>query len=380
MANILDYLDWRGDITFEKDPFHPVDALILAQFSYLPCDGIVPKQFSESVTLADVAAEFDPAHVDEKQISFCYLQDQELLRKLGESARFQDIRLTGYVSRTSNEDALQFSAVTCLLPDGRSFLSFRGTDGSIVGWKEDFNFSYKSETPGQHYAVQYMNAYASQTENGLLLGGHSKGGNFAVYAAVFCKQKYRGRIQQIYDFDGPGFRDEVAESEEYAAAIPKIHSIIPQSSLVGQLLTSNTEHKIVASKAAGVAQHLAYSWEVLRHDFVYAEELSKFGMFINRTMTGWLADMDDESRQKLTDAIFDIIQASDQETFQEMQQHKLRSARAILKAMRALEPSQQALLKQAIAKLASISREVLFPEKSAEKKQIPAKSAGENHG
>lgn len=377
MANILDYLDWRGDITFDTDPFHPVDALILAQLSYLPCDGIVPKKYNESVTIADVAAEFDPKNVDEKQISFCFLQDQELLSKLAKSERFKNIRLTGYVSRTSDEDASQFSAVTCLLPDGRSFLSFRGTDGSIVGWKEDFNFSFKTETPGQHYAVEYINAYASQSQNDLLLGGHSKGGNFAVYAAVFCHQKYRSRIQRIYDFDGPGFRDEIADSEEYAAVIPKILSVIPQSSLVGQLLTSNTEHKIVMSKAAGVAQHLAYSWEILRHDFVYAEELSKFGMFINRTMTEWLDDMDDDTRQTLTDAIFDIIQASDQETFYEMQQHKLRSARAIIKAMRALEPEQQAVLKQAIAKLAAISKEVLFPEKTTDKKQkqIPQKSS-----
>jgi hypothetical protein len=377
MANILDYLDWRGDITFDTDPFHPVDALILAQLSYLPCDGIVPKKYNESVTIADVAAEFDPEHVDEKQISFCFLQDQELLSKLAESERFKNIRLTGYVSRTSDEDASQFSAVTCILPDGRSFLSFRGTDGSIVGWKEDFNFSFKTETPGQHYAVEYINAYASQSQNDLLLGGHSKGGNFAVYAAVFCRQKYLSRIQRIYDFDGPGFRDEIADSEEYAAVIPKILSVIPQSSLVGQLLTSNTEHKIVMSKAAGVAQHLAYSWEILRHDFVYAEELSKFGMFINRTMTEWLDDMDDDTRQTLTDAIFDIIQASDQETFYEMQQHKLRSARAIIKAMRALEPEQQAVLKQAIAKLAAISKEVLFPEKTTDKKQkqIPQKSS-----
>ena len=376
MANILDYLDWRGDISFEKDPFHPVDALILAQLSYLPFDGIVPKPFTESVSLEEVSAEFDPEKVDEKQISFCFEQDQALLKKLGESERFKHIRLTGYISRTSDEEALQFSAVTCLLPDGRSFLSFRGTDGSIVGWKEDFNFSYMTETPGQHYAVEYINAYASQNDTELLLGGHSKGGNFAVYASVFCDNRYRSRIQQIYDFDGPGFRDEIADSEEYAAVIPKILSVIPQSSLVGQLLTSNTEHKIVTSKANGVAQHLAYAWEVLRHDFVYAEELSKFGMFINRTMTDWLNDMDDDARQKLTDAIFDIIQASDQETFYEIQQHKLRSARAIIKAMRALEPDQQAVLKQAIAKLAAISKEALFPEKSTEKKQkqIPAKS------
>lgn len=369
MANILDYLDWRGDITFEKDPCNQVDALILAQLSYLPFDGIVPDAFSDDITVAEAAAAFDPEHVDAKQISFCFLQDQELLKKLGESARFQKIRLTGYVSRTDDTDDSQFSAVTCLLPDGKSFVSFRGTDGSIAGWKEDFNFSYMNETPGQRFAMEYVNAYAALSMGELYLGGHSKGGNFAVYAAVFCEASAQARIAKVFDFDGPGFRDEIAESPEYAAVIPKIISVIPQSSLVGQLLTSNTEHRIVTSKAYGVAQHLAYAWEIMRKDFVCADELSKFGLFINRTMTGWLKELDDSTRHMLTEAIFDVIQASDSDTFYEMQQHKLRSIRAILKGMRHLEPEQQAVLKQAIAKLAAQSKEALFHEKNAAKEQ-----------
>ena len=226
-----------------------------------------------------------------------------------------------------------------------------------------------AETPGQRFAVEYVNAYGMISGSELLLGGHSKGGNFAVYASVFCEKTYQSRISRIFDFDGPGFRDEIAAMPEYTAMIPKISCIIPQSSLVGQLLTSNTEHQIVTSKAYGVGQHLAYSWEIMRHDFVYADELSKFGSFINRTMNSWLKELDDETRRTLTDAIFDVIQASDQDTFHEMQQHKLRSVRAILKAMRQLEPEQQAALKQAIAKLAAQSKEALFPEKSSEKKQ-----------
>ena len=242
MANILDYLDWRGDLTFDKDAFNQVDALILAQLSYLPFDSIVPDSFSADISIGETAAAFDPERVDAKQISFCYMQDQELLKKLGESERFRDIRLTGYVSRTDETDDSQFSAVTCLMPDGNSFISFRGTDGSIVGWKEDFNFSYMAETPGQRFAVEYVNAYAALSEGRLCLGGHSKGGNFAVYASVFCDESAQNRIDKVFDFDGPGFRDEIADSPEYAAVIPKIISVIPQSSLVGQLLTSNTDH------------------------------------------------------------------------------------------------------------------------------------------
>lgn len=368
MANILDYLDWRGDLPMHEQPFNPVDALILAQLSYIPCDKIVPDAFSESITIADTAAAFEPEAVDEKQISFCYEQDQILLKNLAESARFRDIRLTGYTSRTDTEHDTQFSAVTCLLPNDAALILFRGTDGSIVGWKEDFNLSFMTETPGQRFAVEYINAFAGITDKEIWTGGHSKGGNFAVYGAMFCDEALRGRIKRIYNFDGPGFRDEIAESEEYKAIIPKTISIIPQSSLVGQLLTNQTEHRIVTSKAYGIAQHLAYAWEVMRDDFVYADELSKFGVFINRTMTGWLNDLDDTAREAVTEAVFDVIQASEKDTFFEMQQHKLRSARAILKAMRTLAPEQQAMLKDAIAKLAAQSKEALFPDKKSEKK------------
>ena len=42
MANLMDYLDWRGDLTLEISPFNEVDALILAELSFVDFDGIVP--------------------------------------------------------------------------------------------------------------------------------------------------------------------------------------------------------------------------------------------------------------------------------------------------------------------------------------------------
>lgn len=364
MANILDYLDWRGDLTPQQDAFCTADALILSQLSYIPFDGIVPAHLDDSILLCDAAAAFDPEQTDPLQRSFCYQQDQVLLERLAQSARFRSVRLTGYISRTDAADDLQFSAMTCILHDGTVFLCFRGTDGTIAGWKEDFNMSFLPETPGQRYAVEYLNKLAEHWPDcRIMLGGHSKGGNFAVYAAAFCQPEIQPRIDRIYDLDGPGFRDEIADSPEYATVIPKIVSVIPQSSLVGQLLTSNTGHRIVKSKAYGVAQHLIYAWELLGREPVYADDLSKLGLFINRSVTGWLSEMDDADRAAVTEAVFDVISASDSETFYEISQHKLRSAGAILKAMRKLSPEQQAVLKQAISKLASKSKEALFPEK-----------------
>ena len=363
MANILDYLDWRGDLTMTADPFHTVDALILAQLSYLPLDGIVSGEMDDGIPLREAAAAFDPEQADQKQISFCYEQDQMLLQKLGQSASFADIRLTGYISRTDFDGDTQFSALTCILGDQRRFVSFRGTDGSIAGWKEDFNFSFMTETPGQRFAAEYVNRCGEAGDGEILIGGHSKGGNFAVYAATFCQPEMQARIGTIYDFDGPGFRDEIAESDSYMKILPKIVSVIPQSSLVGQLLTSNTAHQIVTSTAAGVAQHIAYTWNVMQNAFVLTEELSKFGVFVNKTVTGWLREMDDESRQATTEAVFDLIAAPEKDTFHEMSKHKIKSVRAILKALRTLAPEEQQALKRAIALLAQQSKKALFPEK-----------------
>ena len=363
MPNLFDYLEWRGDLTFGQDLFHTIDALILAQLSYIPFDGIVPESFAESVSLLEAAEHFDPSVVPETTRSFSYEQDCLLLKKLSESARFRELRLSGYVSRTEPKDAVQFAAVTVRLPQNVCFLSYRGTDGSIAGWKEDFNFSFMSETPGQRDAAAYLMRCCASTDAEIWTGGHSKGGNFAVYAAVFNAPEIRKRVTRVYDFDSPGFRDEIAELEPFQEAKPKILSIIPQSSLIGQLLTSATEHRIVTSRAAALGQHLAYAWEIRGTDFVYADELSKLGMFINRTVNGWLSTLDDSGRQSLTAAVFDVIQASEKENFYEIRAEKLKSARAILSALRRLSPEQRELVKQAIAKLAAQSKEALFPER-----------------
>ncbi len=372
MPNLFDYLEWRGDLTFAQDPFHIVDALILAQLSYIPFDGIVPDEFDASVLLHEAAERFDASVVPETIRSFSYEQDCQLLKKLSESARFRDLPLSGYVSRTESEDAVQFAAVTVQLPGGACFLSYRGTDGSIAGWKEDFHLSFKTETPGQRDAAEYLTRCCQAFGGEIWTAGHSKGGNFAVYAAVFNAPEICQRVMRIYDFDSPGFRDEIAELEPFQEIKPKIVSVIPQSSLIGQLLTAATEHRIVKSRAAGLGQHLAYAWEIHGTDFVYAEELSKLGLFINRTVNGWLDTLDDTSRETLTTAVFDVIQASEKENFYEIRAEKLKSARAILRAMRNLTPEQRELVKQAIAKLAAKSKEALFPErKKPVRKNVP---------
>ena len=188
MANILDYLDWRGDLTLSERAFNEVDNLILAEICYLDLSGFAPAGFeTQQVTLREAWDAYFAAHPTTDMGVLVPAQIPVLVQKAAQTARFGSLRLLGYVNRIDEETQTQFSAMTMLLPDGSAYVAFRGTDDTIVGWKEDFNMAFTPEIPAQRYAADYLQqAAAALAFRPLLVGGHSKGGNLAVYAAVFC--------------------------------------------------------------------------------------------------------------------------------------------------------------------------------------------------
>ena len=373
MADMLEYLDWRGDVPFSVSPFNEVDALLLAQLSYFPAEGIVSAEMDGPLLLKEVYSKFDAKKIPEEVRIVSFDQDVELMRKMSESKRFADMKVAAYMNVVNPPIDLQFAALTCILDDF-VFVSYRGTDGSIAGWKEDCNISFMDETPAQCMAVEYIKKHFKDDTRTLVLGGHSKGGNLAIYAAAFCPEDMQQRVKRIYSFDGPGFKDEITSSKEYNAVSGRIVSVIPQSSLVGQLLSGTIEHRIIKSTASGIMQHLAYSWQVRANSFDYAEELSKTGVFINRTMSSWLSSLDDKDRRTFVDAVFGVLEASDSDTFKGMHQNKRKSFAAIIKALKALSPEQQAAAKKALSQLASQGKKALITglEEEEKKQKRPA--------
>ena len=360
MANIIDYLKWRGDIPFSVDPFNEVDALVLCQLEYIRLDGVVSSEFNDTIKISDAYRRFDSSLIPEKERIISFDQDNDLFFEMAYSRRFGNIRLCGYRNIVSPEDDMQFSAVTCLHEDGSIFVAFRGTDGTIVGWKEDMMLSYVQQTGSQTEALKYINNFKG-LNSPLSFGGHSKGGNLAAYSLMMCDESIRKNVRSIYSFDAPGFRDEVIQSAEYKAVLPLIKSYIPDGSVIGRLLGNEAEHKIVRNSVTGIMQHLSYNWEVERNVFVPADKTSKSGNVINKTITGWLDDFNDEERENFVNTVFDVLETSS-DGYNMSELKGLKGYASIIKNVSKLKPEQQNILRDALKKIARSGKGAIFSD------------------
>ena len=336
MANLFDYLAWRADVPFSADPFHAVDSLVLCELAYTDFGGIVPADGRE-IPLPEACEAFFKQHTREELLAkTAYTAKAPLLMTdMAQGARFRSATLSRYINEIDREKDAQISAITVKPGDGTAFVAYRGTDGTVVGWREDFDLSFADCTEGQRRAVEYLNETAAAVSEPLRVGGHSKGGNFAVYAATFCEKSVQERIRQVYSNDGPGFSENVLASDGYGRILPRLVSIVPDTSIIGRLLGSKAEHRVVRSTASGIAQHDGFSWCVERNRFVGAEP-SEMGKFFEQALGTWIGEMDAETRKSFTDTVFSLFESTGEETFSAMNEQKWRTAESILSTMREL--------------------------------------------
>ena len=336
MADIFDYLKKRGFLSLREDPFNEVDNLVLAMLAYADFDGILEDSFKTvSISTADRKYFEKHSRAEAKKSILHFVKAPLLMDDMVKGARFRDTLLTKYVDIINSDKDMQMSAVTFLLSDGSAYVAFRGTDTTVAGWKEDFNMSYLPETEGQLSAVHYLNEVGAEIEGPIRVGGHSKGGNFAVYASAFCEREIQDRIITVYTNDGPGFRNEVMEREAYKRILPKVVSIVPDTSIIGMLLTSNVGHIVVKSRERGLRQHDALTWMVKRNRFKTTKQ-SAMGSFINKSQKEWLSNIDDESREMFVNTLFSFFEATGMATFDEMIVNRRSSTEKIISTIKSL--------------------------------------------
>ena len=310
MGDILDYLAWRGDLSLEQAPFGPVDALALAAASYIHFDDLIPGGPEAPVPLGRTAERYLALPPSRRGRSRGE-KDLALFRALADSPRFAGMGLCRYADTFLPEEETQFSALAVLLGDGSAFLAFRGTDATLVGWKEDFNMCFLDVVPAQLEAASYIGDFARRFPGPLVLGGHSKGGNLAVAGASLCPVKVRDRIKTVYSFDGPGFTDYLLARPGYQELLTRIRTFVPQSSVVGLLLGHEEPHTVIRSDQEGLFQHDPYSWQVLGPDFVQVEDIDSGSRRIDRALKTWLAGLTKRQRETVVDTLYDLLSSGD---------------------------------------------------------------------
>ncbi len=330
MANMLDYINWRGDLTFSEAPFSEVDSLILSQICYVDFETIVSHSFNKPILLASAARAYLRRHAGEKAYLGAIVPAEiiALMSAAANSKRFSRIRLCGHVNIVSDDRQMQFSATTFLLREDMMFVAYRGTDDTIIGWKENFNMSFMHPVPAQTEAVSYLEAAAAtRAERHIYVGGHSKGGNLAVYAFAKSNEETKARVIEAYNHDGPGFSREFMDSLDYDSVRSKIRTILPQTAVVGMLLEHEERYDVIKSNQSGIFQHDSFSWEVMGPNFIHLDTVTKESKLIDRTIKTWLSEMPPEEREAFVEKLYESMSSQGAKTLTDLNTDKTKLIR-----------------------------------------------------
>lgn len=323
MGTLSDYILWRGDLTFQQVPLNEVDSLIFALISYLDLKGIVPEAHDDRrVPIRAVANSFFARNPDVKKISIGVIIPKEIIqifRALKDSRRYRNINMRAHVNEIDLSREMQFSATSFFLDDDTMIVAYRGTDDTLVGWKEDFNMSFMPVVPAQEAAVAYLEQAASCFSGKKIhVVGHSKGGNLSVYAATRCSKAVKDKLVTVWCHDGPGFGEGFINDPEYIKTKHLIKSFVPQSSLIGMLLEHDQNYCVVKSRQIGLWQHDGVSWEVMGGSFIHLKNVTNECSRRDRTVNEWIRKMSPEQRAQFVDALYQLLSANNTATLSDL--------------------------------------------------------------
>ena len=311
--NITDYVKEVKNHSFYDLPINKLDILVFTLLSYIDFEGTVPKTFdryhaprldqvAQSLTDLTPSPTMTQNHLD-------------LLQLASQTLRYKSVKVMGYVNDIDPDVEKQFSATTFRLLTKTYLVAFRGTDDSIIGWKEDFHMTYMPTIPSQTLATAYLQDAISQLDGSFLVSGHSKGGNLATYSSSHLAASFAQKIEKIYSFDAPGLHHSVIKSPSYQKISPRIERFIPNGSIVGMMLEIPETAAVVQSTAlSGISQHDPFSWKIEGHDFLLATGLNADSLQTDKTFKAWTASIPDEDLKEFWDLFFKLLRDADIES------------------------------------------------------------------
>lgn len=348
MAGLIDYVFWRGDISFESSPFNKVDALIFSQISYLNLKDFIPEGFDEEMVLEDFASFVDVRAQKKLKKTLGPLINPEtfdLLMAVSKSERFGKLKLCGFRDIFSKKNCEQFCAFT-VKGKGWNCICFRGTDETVIGWKEDFYLGCMDQIPAQKDALIYLGDALDSLKGKFYVAGHSKGGNEAMYVAINATPKQKKKITKVFNFDGPGFVREIIESENFKSVSDKIVSIYPECSIVGMIFHHPSNYDIVESSEFIVMQHDAFSWNILGTDFVKKDKFKDESVFFHATFNQFYSEMSRQQMKSITDKMFGLLLNAGVRTLDDIEEDMLQVSAKVIYELYQLESHERHEIKK----------------------------------
>ena len=347
MANMVDYLAWRGDLHLETSPWNEIDGLLIATISYLDFNGGRDPNgwMLEEMARIDLIRPGTSSAFPGRKTAF---------EKMAACERFHSSRLHHAIALTDPEIGMQFSALCLDLADGTTCVAFRGTDNTVIGWREDFDMAYTTRVPAQEAAALYLVRAAALSKRPLRLVGHSKGGNLAVYAAAMAPAKVQKRIEGIWSYDGPGMNRETSQTEGFQRIKEKIHSYIPQTSIIGLLMDYYEPYTVVRSTASGISQHDPMSWGVYGPQFRTVKAVDKTAVVVRDTLHEWLQNSTPEQRAAFVDTLFSMVESTKATRISDLTSEKLRSILTMVGSRKEVDPETRKVFTRLVGQAVSL--------------------------
>ena len=308
MAHLIDYLEKVENLTFDQEPLNILDKVCINEIGYLTYEKwLTASDLKKPINLHDFAEgkELNPDY------SFMVTKERvELAEAMVRSRRFASLSLSNYRSVLDKEVEKQFAAMIFSLPElDYHQLVFRGTDDSVIGWKEDFQLTYSREIPAHRSAMTFLEEHLPNLSGCITVSGHSKGGNLALYSAVQSSTALREKIAELLLLDSPGLMKSLLEKPSYQELKAKMTVIRPQDSVVGVMLYWDRPAQLVAAEGIGFAQHNALTWEVdlTTNDFVYVDQPTDLSQRLEETFQEWIETLPNQELKQVCDLVFDTI-------------------------------------------------------------------------
>ena len=353
-SNLMNYLREYRNKSFKEHPFSEVDALLLSNLSYLKMDGILPGfERGGTIGFAELLSHPAAEHLFSDPV---YGGDyRKIIALMSGSRRYGKLRF-GYFTQYHDADReTQFAAVTFFLGATSIFLSFRGTDETLVGWKEDFNMAYMKSVPSQRLALAYLKGVARYVKRDLaasgktphfLLGGHSKGGTLALYAAANAPEAVQQYIRRIYSFDGPGMQKRFYQRAGFHRIEGRFCKIVPEQSLIGMLFSNDRSYRVVCSYRSGIVQHDLMQWKIRNGKFVYRKEVCRGSSEKSRKLNGWIESLPREQVVTFVETLYRLIKSARIETVYELMKTPVKVLHVVMRELYRLDKqSRKAFLR-----------------------------------